>query len=514
MVDTSISRIEARNVTASSWTSNMAWVNSKVQLGPSSLNQVPMDSGQWENLPSGVIQDEAEGNDISKSFEDEDDSDYGEAVDSQKFSSFPLASNVKDPLWKTSTMCIPPRVSRIVTRSFGLQKFQFKLKRLKAHLKWWNEEIVDEIKEVALPRGISSGAENVEEAVQNGVRDCIVCKPSLDGKFTMKTAWKGIRKDQLQPGVGQQQGVLRAVWSKLILPNISIFVWRFLRKRLPVDEVLQKRGVYLASKCYCCDFVESWDHLFYHGAIALEVWRYFAQLFGVDRFLFLKIGEVHGIRMAAKKIVWNVSRYLISGMAAGIIKPGHWKSFIMVAQNLGLLVKPKTVNTISVVTWKKPKVGWFKLNTDGCSKGNPGLSSFGVIIRDHSGNVMMVWFSHVYRETNATTDHIANQAFISLVDDGLNAPLDLYTDRICYNHDIDKELPGICNLDKSGLPYIRFSSKTGLPKGYVVYGRYAGQVFFVICLVTYEADVAIGFLSVAVACWSSFKEKLIEVCWL
>ncbi|KAG6517508.1 hypothetical protein ZIOFF_020900 [Zingiber officinale] len=116
----------------------------------------------------------------------------------------------------------------------------------------------------------------------------------------------------------------------------------------------------------------------------------------------------------------------------------------MVAQNLGLLVKPRTVNTISVVTWKKPKVGWFKLDTDGCSKGNPGLSSFGVIIRDHSA-----------------ADHIANQAFISLVDDGLNAPLDLYTDRICYNHEIDKELRGICNLDRSDLPYIQLSSKPG-----------------------------------------------------
>ncbi|KAG6537372.1 hypothetical protein ZIOFF_002462 [Zingiber officinale] len=375
------------------------------------------------------------------------------------------------------------------------------------------EQIVDEIKEVALPGGISGEVENVDEAVQNGVRDCIVWKPSLDGK-----------------------------------------------KHLPMDEVLQRRGVYLASKCYCCDFVESWDHLFYHGAIALEVWRYFAQLFGVDRFLvfenwrsgqywsygghireaipFLIIwflwcarndAKHRGIRIVAKKIIWNVSQYVITGISAGIIKPGHWKGFIMAAQNMGLLVKPRTVNTISVVTWKKPKVGWFKLNTDGCSKGNLGLSSFGVIIRDHSGNVMMVkygligrgsnvrvelmailkglelcvekqffpiwlesdslialkiisasyfswewrnlmrkikciicryqvWFSHVYREANAAADQIVNQAFISL-DDGLNAPLDQYTERICYNHEIDKGLRGICNLDKSGLPYIRLSSK-------------------------------------------------------
>ncbi|KAG6536581.1 hypothetical protein ZIOFF_001639 [Zingiber officinale] len=292
------------------------------------------------------------------------------------------------------------------------------------------EQIVDEIKEVALPGGISREVENVDEAIQNGVRDCIVWKPSLDGKFTMKSTWKGSWKDQQQAGVGQQQAVWRAVWT------------------------------------------------------------------------------------------------------AGIIKPGHWKGFIMVAQNLGLLVKPRTVNTISVVTWKNPKVGWFKLNMDGCSKGNPGLSYFGIIIRGYSGDVMMVkygligrgsnvraelmailkvlelcvekqffpiwlesdslialkiisasyfswewrnlirkikciicmyqvWFSHVYKEANVAADQIANQAFISLVDDGLNAPPNQYTERICYNHEIDKGLLGICNLNKSGLPYIRLSSKPG-----------------------------------------------------
>ncbi|KAG6478403.1 hypothetical protein ZIOFF_061845 [Zingiber officinale] len=297
--------------------------------------------------------------------------------------------------------------------------------------------------------GISGEAGNVEEVVQNGARDCIVWKPFLDEKFTLKSAWKGSWKDQQQVGVGQQQVVWRAVWSKLIFPNISVFVWRFLRKRLPVDEVLQRRGVYLASKCYCCDSVESWDHLFYHGAIALEVWRYFAQLFGVDRFLVFENWRRGRSWSYGGHIREAIPFLIIWFYAVGIIKPGHWKGFVMAAQNLGLLVKPRTVNTISMVTWKKPKVGWFKLNTDGCSKGNPGLSSFGVIIRDHSGNVMMV------KEANAAADHIANQAFISLVDDGLDAPLDLYTDRICYNHEIDKELDGICNLDKSGLPYIR-----------------------------------------------------------
>ncbi|KAG6502369.1 hypothetical protein ZIOFF_042261 [Zingiber officinale] len=45
--------------------------------------------------------------------------------------------------------------------------------------------------------------------------------------------------------------------------------------------------------------------------------------------------------------------------------------------------------TISVVHWRRPDLGIFKINTNDCSKGNSG-TSYGVIIRDHGGQVIMV----------------------------------------------------------------------------------------------------------------------------
>lgn len=39
-----------------------------------------------------------------------------------------------------------------------------------------------------------------------------------------------------------------------------------------------------------------------------------------------------------------------------------------------------------MVSWKYPQAGWLKINTDGASKGNPGLASSGGVIRDESGN--------------------------------------------------------------------------------------------------------------------------------
>lgn len=37
------------------------------------------------------------------------------------------------------------------------------------------------------------------------------------------------------------------------------------------------------------------------------------------------------------------------------------------------------------VQWIKPREGWYKLNTDGASLGNPGKASGGGLVRDHRG---------------------------------------------------------------------------------------------------------------------------------
>ncbi|CAI9759581.1 unnamed protein product [Fraxinus pennsylvanica] len=40
------------------------------------------------------------------------------------------------------------------------------------------------------------------------------------------------------------------------------------------------------------------------------------------------------------------------------------------------------------VSWRKPAVGWVKLNVDGSSVGNPGPCGGGGVIRDHDGNLV------------------------------------------------------------------------------------------------------------------------------
>ena len=47
--------------------------------------------------------------------------------------------------------------------------------------------------------------------------------------------------------------------------------------------------------------------------------------------------------------------------------------------------RPNMKNNVLYVGWNPPPFGFFKLNTDGSARGNPGLASAGSLIKDHNG---------------------------------------------------------------------------------------------------------------------------------
>ncbi|KAG6527939.1 hypothetical protein ZIOFF_010074 [Zingiber officinale] len=316
-----------------------------------------------------------------------------------------------------------------------------------------------------LDYGQAKFCEEVSEvSIQSNVAYTLVWKLSFDSKFSSKSAWNLLK--------------------------------------LPVDSILKLRGLSLASKCQCCLEEETWEHLFFYGPIALGVWRCFGQMFGVDGFSYLekwRYGSEWSIGGHIKEaipflILWN----LWSGKNKAKHRAKHWKRDISVAQGLGILLKTETIHIVAV--------------------GTPRVSSFEVVIRDHEGQIVMakhgqtgfgsnvkvelvamlkglelcienhllpcrlesdsmvalkmlhapstcwelcnlvskihklileyqVRCTHVYREVNAAADYLANLAF------------KFPTDRILLRHNVDKELFGICKVDRIGLPYIRVSCK-------------------------------------------------------
>nr|XP_027109237.1 uncharacterized protein LOC113729105 [Coffea arabica] len=58
----------------------------------------------------------------------------------------------------------------------------------------------------------------------------------------------------------------------------------------------------------------------------------------------------------------------------------------------------------SIVRWLRPPSGVLKLNIDGCSKGNPGVSGGGGVIRDSGGKLLLAFACHLGQATSVQAE--------------------------------------------------------------------------------------------------------------
>ena len=72
----------------------------------------------------------------------------------------------------------------------------------------------------------------------------------------------------------------------------------------------------------------------------------------------------------------------------------------------------------TLIKWVIPHLGWFKLNMDGSSLGNPGLAGSGGVIRNHVGD----WVGGFSQAIGIT---ISVQTELRALKDGLNLAIDL-----------------------------------------------------------------------------------------
>lgn len=112
-------------------------------------------------------------------------------------------------------------------------------------------------------------------------------------------------------------------------------------------------------------------------------------------------------------------RHLISASVAmsGNLSLGKSSSLMLEFQLLKSfhvsIHHPKAPQVIQV-NWYKPPCGWFKCNSDGASRGNPGLSAYGGIFRDSSGAILGCFYDFIGISTSFTAELVGAMKSIEL----------------------------------------------------------------------------------------------------
>lgn len=226
--------------------------------------------------------------------------------------------------------------------------------------------------------------------------DTLAWKTSQDGDFSIASAYKSAKTEDtnLQSFLGKW------LWKLDTLPKIKHFLWLCFHQSVPVRQVLNARGILCNTCCPLCqNQEESIIHLLHDCPFALRFWNkigtpqsftYFLQL---DLLEWIKQNCLCNIRVQANGIPWN-SQFPFA--IWGLWKHKNRVVFENFVSNLNLHVtcihlakeyffcvgkgQQLKHHLVTPIRWHKPEQGWFKLNFDGASQGNPRKAGGGGLI--------------------------------------------------------------------------------------------------------------------------------------
>nr|XP_027088717.1 uncharacterized protein LOC113710068 [Coffea arabica] len=261
--------------------------------------------------------------------------------------------------------------------------------------------------------------------------DDMVWGDSSSGGFALKTAWAAVRQR------GNVSSIDSRIWSGLIPLKISFFVWKVLRRMVPVDTILQNRGFSLASCCVCCSaHPESLSHLLIDGPVATQVWEHFLKRFGIvgprPRSVaamclawFLSsscMGREHirvllpcavlwflwkgrnrarfdGETFSARGVICMVEKFMVQLGRAKNFQSEHFRGDSEDPWRSLFSPRRKKVGVLPV-SWKWPPFQYVKLNTDASVVHGRGAG--GGLLRDHEGKVIFAFYKE-FGETDVLT---------------------------------------------------------------------------------------------------------------
>ncbi|KAH0698803.1 hypothetical protein KY284_013018 [Solanum tuberosum] len=185
---------------------------------------------------------------------------------------------------------------------------------------------------------------------------------STTGEFTVKSAYHMLRKKR------EPIEWMKHIWIKGLPFKISFFLWRVWKKRIATDDNLKKMRMQIVSKCYCCEKgeMETMTHLILTAPIAQRWWEYEGSP---------KLQQT--MKAIPAIVIWELWKRKNAKR--------HGKEY-------------------QLVQWSRLEEGWIKCNTDGASKGNPGVSSYGFCIRNENGDLLYAEAKRIGITTNMVAE--------------------------------------------------------------------------------------------------------------
>lgn len=219
----------------------------------------------------------------------------------------------------------------------------------------------------------------------------------------------------------------RFLWASNIPLKASFLIWRLLNGWVPVDTVLQRKGVSLASRCPCyLASEESLVHLFVNGPVASEVWTFYARrfsildsrVFGVSSLLLLwfcshgRVGVGHirvivpmlvlwfiwkgrnacffkGKDFSARQVIFQVDQFVVSMGTVNLLRYSNFEGDHDCSW-AELVSRPLIPIRSSRVSCVKPREGSFKLNTDASVSSNGAAG--GDLLKTYEGGMVFAYY--------------------------------------------------------------------------------------------------------------------------
>eukprot|EP00253_Pinus_taeda_P014528 PITA_14528 len=265
-----------------------------------------------------------------------------------------------------------------------------------------------------------------------------------NGNFSLKEAREIMEKVEQE----EEMPWTNKVWDNLFWPKIKTFLWLLMRNRTLTWDNLRKKGFSGPSRCpMCLAEEETINHLFNSCEWANQLWNWMEEILSDsnrDR------GSIHNTILNWQNNFSNDQRlnsiwktmpgFLLWTLIQTKCKVDPkekisdrdlliLKRFQLEENHNSTLSRRQQLPNSAATKWNCLSEGSLKLNFDGASRGNPGTTGIGGVIRNQDGEIIHIYYRELGESTNNEMEFVA-------LEHGLRILKNLQTSKVIVEGDL------------------------------------------------------------------------------